>query len=292
MVVRIFAPAKVNLHLAVGPAADDGYHEVTTVLQALAFGDTVTITPGTAFDFACTPDLGLKPEDNLACRAAMAMAAAFNRPLDVSIAVDKRVPSGAGLGGGSADAAAVILGLARLWGIEEPDAALAKVACGLGADVPFFLTGGAALYRGRGDVLERTLEPLQASLVVVKPAESVPTGQAYAAFDLLGPSASPEPDALISALGSGDLREVTRHLYNNMTPASVGLVPGISGALRLVSENHGVVGAAMAGSGSAVFGICRRPADASACAEEARRAGLWAVATRSHHAGCVVETTA
>jgi len=291
MVVRIFAPAKVNLHLAVGPAADDGYHEVTTVLQALAFGDTVTITPDTAFGFACTPNLGLKPDDNLACRAAMAMAAAFDRPLNVSIAVDKRVPSGAGLGGGSADAAAVILGLAKLWRIEE-DAALAKVARGLGVDVSFFLTGGAALYRGRGDVLERILEPLQASLVVVKPAEPVPTGQAYAAFDLLDPSAPPEPDALISALGSGDLREVARHLYNNMTPASVGLVPSINGALRLVSESHGVVGAALAGSGSAVFGICRRPADASACAEEARRAGLWAVATRAHHAGCVVEAAA
>ncbi len=290
--MRIFAPAKVNLHLAVGSAADDGYHEVTTVLQALAFGDTVTITPGTAFGFACTPDLGLKPEDNLACRAAKAMAAAFDRSLDVAIALDKRVPSGAGLGGGSADAAAVILGLAKLWGIEESDAALAKVARGLGADVPFFLMGGAALYRGRGDVLERILEPLQASLVVVKPAEPVPTGQAYAAFDLLGSSAPPEPDALISALGSGDLREVGRNLYNNLTPASVGLVPAIGGALRLVWESHGVVGAALAGSGSAVFGICRRPADARACAEESRRAGLWAVATRAHHAGCVVETTA
>lgn len=285
MRMRVFAPAKVNLHLAVGDVRADGYHDVTTVLHALAFGDTVVIEPGSSFGFACTPDLGLRPEDNLACKAATEMAAWFDRPLDVSIAVEKRMPAGAGLGGASSDAAATILGLARLWGIDAGDELLVDIARSLGADVPFFLTGGAALYSGRGDVLERTLPALDAPFVLVKPAEAVATGSAYAAFDGIERQQPPTPSALIAALEREDVRDVARHLYNNMTAASVGIVPGIAGALRLVAEAHGVFGSAMAGSGSAVFGICETDADAGRCAQAAREAGLWAMATRTSRSG-------
>lgn len=283
--MRIFAPAKVNLHLAVGEVRDDGYHAVTTVLHALAFGDTVVIEPGSSFGFACTPDLGLRAEDNLACRAATAMAARFGRPLDVHISVEKHVPAGAGLGGASADAAATIAGLARLWHLDPGDPGIYETARSLGADVPFFLTGGAALFTGRGDVLERSLAPLDVPVVLVKPAEAISTGEAYAAFDRLEPSAAPDPSALLDALERADVRDVARRLYNNMTAAAVGIVPGVAGALRLVAESRGVLGSAVAGSGSAVFGICETGADASRCAEAAKDAGLWSVATRTGSSG-------
>lgn len=289
MALRILAPAKVNLHLAVGEKADDGYHAVSTVLQTLALGDTVTIRPATEFGFTCAPDLGLTREDNLACRAAMAMTERFALPLNVAVSVEKRVPHGAGLGGASADAAATIVGLAQLWEVAHEAEALNEVARSLGADVPFFLTGGAALYGERGDVLERVLPWLDAPVVLAKPPELVPTAQAYAAFDLLEVSAAPTVVGLESALAAGDAAAVARHLYNNMTAASVGLVPGIAGALRLLSESPGVLGAAMAGSGSAAFGICGSAHAAERAAEAARNAGLWAVATHTHSAGCVVE---
>ncbi|MRR11703.1 4-(cytidine 5'-diphospho)-2-C-methyl-D-erythritol kinase [bacterium] len=286
MAMRIFAPAKVNLHLAVGDARSDGYHSVVTVLQALAFGDTVRIERDSEFGFACTPDLGLRPEDNLACRAARAMAERFERPLDVAIRVEKVIPAGAGLGGASSDAAATICGLAAVWGIDPRAPEITEVARSLGADVPFFLTGGAALYGGRGDQFERTVPTLHAPMVLVKPAEPVNTGEAYAAFDRTHRQAAPAPSALIAALERGSAAEVARHLYNNMTEASTGLVPGIAGALRLVAESPGILGAAMAGSGSAVFGICASEADALRCAADARAAGFWSEAANTHSGGC------
>ncbi len=282
------APAKVNLHLAVGATGPDGYHAVETILQALALHDEVVLSGG-APSFRCEPNLGLSAEDNLAWRAALAMAAEFVRPLDVAVSVEKRIPSGAGLGGASADAAAVIVGLAAHWGIDRSDVRLGVVARSLGADVPFFLEGGAALFTGRGDVLERRMRALDAPVVVVKPAEAVPTARAYEAFDRLRPVSSPGTTGLVQALDEGDTRAVARHLHNAMTASSAGLVPAIGEALELVGSAPGVLGATMAGSGSAVFGICADEQAASACAAHARAQGYWSVVTRSHPAGCEIE---
>lgn len=286
--LSIFAPAKVNLHLAVGPVAPDGYHPVETVLQALALGDRITITEAESPVFGCDPSLGLAPAENLAWRAAEAMSDAFGRPLRVEVSVDKRVPHGAGLGGASSDAAAVIVGLAVLWGVGD-DERLAEVGRSLGSDVPFFLTGGAALYRGRGDVLVRPVRPLDAAVVVVKPEEPVPTAAAYAAFDLRPVEMPATPDRLLAALDSGDVPGVAGSLFNAMTESSSGLVPAIAGALALVREHPGVLGAAMAGSGSAVFGVCDTDRAAEECAAAARLAGLWSASTRCLPAKCTIE---
>lgn len=286
--LRIFAPAKVNLHLAVAAPGSDGYHPVETVLQALAFGDTVTIEPGGP-TFCCSPDLGLPADENLAWRAAQAMSEAFGQPLNVAITVDKRVPAGAGLGGASADAAAVIVGLAELWGLDAGSEPLAAVARTLGADVAFFLEGGAALFTGRGDILARRLPSLAAPVVLVKPNEPVATPAAYAAFDALGVPAPESAGPLVAALESGDTHSVASRLHNAMTASSARLVPAITNALTLVRNCPGVLGAAMAGSGSAVFGVCEDDASAAACAERASSAGFWAIATRTHGNGCLVE---
>lgn len=288
MRLRVFAPAKVNLHLAVGATGPDGYHRVETVLQALHFGDLVTIGAGGP-SFLCEPDLGLPAAGNLAWRAAMAMAQRFERPLDVAIEVEKRIPSGAGLGGASADAAAVIVGLAAFWGIERADVRLSVVARSLGADVPFFLEGGAALFGGRGDVLTRRLKPLDAPVVVVKPAEPVPTARAYEEFDRLGAIEPVSVEGIAGALDSRDVAAVASVLHNSMTDSSVRLVPQIREALEFVRSSDGVLGAAMAGSGSAVFGICADDYSAEGCAARARSSGLWGTATRTYAGGCTIE---
>ena len=287
--LRVRAPAKVNLHLDVGAVRADGYHDVVTVLQALAFGDTVTITPSSRFTFSCTPDLGLPAEQNLAYRAAQAMAARYGRSLQVSVAVEKRIPAGAGLGGASTDAAAVSAGLATLWGVDHADPGLTDVARSLGADVPFFLTGGAALFTGRGDVLVRRLRPLAASMVLARPDAPVPTAEAYRAFDALPEQGPVGPDRVIDALEAHGVREVACALHNNMTAAAVSLVPEIAVALEVLRSSPGVLGSSVAGSGSCVFGICEDAAAAERSARSARAAGLWAVATSTSPDGCVVE---
>lgn len=287
--LRIHAPAKVNLHLAVGSARPDGYHELATVFQALSFGDTVTITPAPAFSFSCVPDLGLAGSANLAYQAACEMSARFGWPLGYSIAIEKRIPAGGGLGGASTDAAAVVEGLATLWGLDVAGPEVVDLARALGADVPFFFEGGAALFTGRGDVLERPLRSLDAPIVLVKPAEPIGTGAAYIAFDAAPAAAAPPVDRLAAALQAGDTEAVASLLYNNMTEASIGLVPEVGTVLALVGGAPGVVGAAMAGSGSTVFGLCVDEAAAEAAAGIARAAGFWSVATRSVDHGCVVE---
>ncbi|MHB1017852.1 MAG: 4-(cytidine 5'-diphospho)-2-C-methyl-D-erythritol kinase [Coriobacteriia bacterium] len=287
--LRVSAPAKVNLHLAVGLPGDDGYHPVETVMHTLELADEVTILSAANFEFSCSVDLGIPPESNLAYRAARAMEQRFGRPLDVAISVEKRIPSGAGLGGASADAAAVIAGLAALWEIDAGEPALREVARELGADVSFFLVGGAARLTGRGDIVAYALPPLDAPLAVVRPGEPVPTVIAYRAFDDLAPVVGPDPVVLEDAMRSGDVSAVAGALYNAMAPSSVGLVPAIADARSLVCSATGVLGAAMSGSGSAVFGIFDDPEHATQCAERAEEAGFWAAATRFSPRGCVVE---
>jgi 4-diphosphocytidyl-2-C-methyl-D-erythritol kinase len=279
----------MNLHLAVGSLRPDGYHDVTTVFQALEFGDTITILDASAFSFSCSADVGVPREANLAYRAAVAMAERFDRALDVSIAVEKRIPAGAGLAGASTDAAAVIEGLAVRWGLDSADPAVLDVARTLGADVPFFFEGGAALFSGRGDVFDRRLRPLDAWIVLVKPAEPVSTAAAYAAFDAMPPGSSPSVEPLCELLDAGDAPGVARLLFNNMTDASTGLVPAVGVALDLVNAADGVMGAAVAGSGSAVFGICVDLPAAQRVAAVARRFGLWSEVTSASERGCVLE---
>jgi 4-diphosphocytidyl-2-C-methyl-D-erythritol kinase len=288
MTLVIRAPAKVNLHLAVGPTRPDGYHELVTVFQSLELSDVITLTSGSP-SFSCTPDLGLPPHENLAHRAALAMAERFGRPLGVSVRIEKSIPSGAGLGGASTDAAGVVCGLAEWWGIPRTDTAVVEVARSLGADVPFFLEGGAALYTGRGDVLERRLRSLDAPIVLVKPPLPVSTAAAYIAFDRRPVPMGPYPAPLLDALSAADVDGVAAALHNTMTHASIELVPQVGEALALVTAAPGVLGAAVAGSGSTVFGICADADATTALAGRARAAGYWSVATRSAVHGCVVE---
>ncbi len=279
--VRVVAPAKVNLYLAVGARRTDGYHDVTTVLAALDLADTLTLVQADGLSFTCAPDLGIPMEENLVVQAVRATAAHVGREPLVAVHLDKRIPHGAGLGGGSSDAAAAIVGLVRLWDLDIKDEALDALAASLGSDVPFFLRGGVALFDGRGDRFVRELPCAGLDIVLVRPDEPVPTGAAYAAFDRILQPPPPGVEALLGALERGVLAEVAAALYNNMTEASCGLVASVGDTLAWMRAVPGVVGAAMAGSGSTVFGVCMSPDDAQACADLARERGWWSMATRT-----------
>lgn len=286
--LQVAAPAKVNLYLVVGDRRSDGYHDVTTVLQTLELHDTIRIVPDRPLDVVCEPGLGVTADANLAAVAARALASAVGREPDVALHIEKRIPAGGGLGGGSADAAAVLVGLAELWGLPADHPSLSASARAVGADVPFFLAGGTALLGGRGDVVLRTLPTPELDVVLVNPGVPVPTGAAYAAFDRQLRVVAPPPDAIVAALKSGSSRAVSAALYNNMTEAAVGLAAEVGDAVALLQAEPGVLGRAVAGSGSTVFGVLdgREAAERAGQAMSAR--GWWATATRTTSAGASV----
>lgn len=290
--LRVIAPAKVNLHLSVGSLRPDGYHDLTSVFHALELADELVIAPSDLLRVVCDTDLGIDPVDNLVYRAADAMSAAFETPASFQIALHKHIPHGAGMGGGSSDAAAVILGLATLWGVDPRDQRCLKVARDLGADVAFFLCEtGAALMTGRGDTVGAELPPLAGMPVVVLcPPSRVSTPMAYRRFDA-DPVPGRSADVMVEALKEGDRAMVVRSLFNNLAPAAVSLAPQIADALDWLVAGDGVLGAAVSGSGSAVYALC---ADEAAAEMLAGRALVdtpwWAVRTALGPQGVHVKT--
>lgn len=278
--MRVAAPAKVNLFLGVGDRLSDGYHAVTTVLHALEFGDEVSIEPHACLELHCDTDLGVSPEDNLAYRAAVAFGEAVGRVPEVRITLHKVVPHGAGLGGGSSDAAAVIAGLSHLWGLLGDERALG-VAASLGADVPFFLTSSpAALMTGRGDVLSRSLGGMPGlPVVLVRPPVSVSTAAVYRAFDS-SPVVPGDPACVLDALEAGDPGALAGCLANNLEKAAAVVAPEVLTVRSWLQAALGVRGSLLAGSGSATFALCEDDEVALRIADAAQENGWWARATR------------
>jgi 4-diphosphocytidyl-2-C-methyl-D-erythritol kinase len=254
-VLTLRAYAKVNLDLRVLGLLPDGYHEVRTVLQSLRLHDTLTFS-ATRGPFVITCDDPAIPTDarNLIWRAAeiLGHAAAPRRavPSGVSVHVTKRIPAQAGLGGGSADAAATLLALTRLWRLDLDVIDLASLGARLGADVPFFLAGGTALGAGRGDDVSPLTEPPPSSVVLAMPPFGVSTPDAYRWFDQDGPRRP--------ARGRGPALPSwpawAAELRNDLEPPVIRRHPGVGRLVRTL-KGLGADHAAMSGSGSAVFGV-------------------------------------
>lgn len=285
--LTVVAPAKINLYLGVGGLRPDGYHSVTTVMHTLELADVVRIMDADELSVTTSVDLGIAEEDNLAYRAATTFAEQFDHPVRAVIEIEKRIPSQAGLGGGSSDASAVLAGLARLHDVAPDDPRLVRAARSIGADCPFLLVGGCAVMRGRGDEYARKLPVLSADIVLVRPDGAVPTGEAYRVFD-----ADPRPSADIRRVTDTvcfrDLPALGAALANNLTNASASLVPDIAEALVWVGGQAGVLGSLMAGSGSAVFALCDSAQAAEKIASDAAAQGWWTAATRTSPAGAHV----
>jgi 4-diphosphocytidyl-2-C-methyl-D-erythritol kinase len=283
--LTITAPAKVNLFLGIGAVRPDGHHDLKSIFQTLELHDTVHLTPADDLTLTCDEDLGIPAEHNLAFCAARAFSEVFEVDVLIDIAIEKRVPPGAGLAGGSSDAAAVLTGLAHWANLQLDDARLHRVARSLGADVPFFLYGGAALMHGRGDELVRHLPNVRFDVALIKPDVPVSTAAAYRAFD-----ADPQPlgdlRGVADALRVGpDVVALGASLSNNMTTASVSLVPEVGEALEWMKAQDGVLGALVAGSGSSVFAVCGDAACAQRIAADAAARGLWSAATATRSTG-------
>lgn len=170
--IRLFAPAKINLSLEVIGKRDDGFHEVRTVLQAISLADELTFEPADELTLAVEPAWAVPVEGNLVMRAAEQLRAVVGTGVGAAITLRKRIPVAAGLGGGSSDAAAALLGLRSLWGAPVADEVIYRIASRLGSDVPFFIRGGTAIGSGKGDALEMLPLPVERYAVVVTPAEA------------------------------------------------------------------------------------------------------------------------
>ncbi len=196
------AYAKINLGLDVLGKRADGYHEVRMVMQSISLADTVVLEEHSGL--SVLTGLSDLPGDasNLAYKAAMLMAQRFGRKPDVKITLDKKIFMAAGLAGGSADAAAVLRGLNRMWQLGLEIKELERLAAEIGSDVPFCIAGGTALAEGRGEVLTPLPEPEETALVLAKPKIAVSTAWVYGEYDALENPPRPDIDALLAALNS------------------------------------------------------------------------------------------
>jgi 4-diphosphocytidyl-2-C-methyl-D-erythritol kinase len=270
--------AKVNLTLEVLGKRADGYHEIATVMQAVDLSDRITLDD--ADDLELRSSVSDVPTDsrNLALRAAAALREAAGFRGGVRITLDKRIPVAAGLGGGSSNAAGVLVGLNRLWRLRWPLERLDEVAATLGSDVPFFLRGGAAVATGRGE----KVEPLRArslALVLVNPKFSASTAEMYGRLTPAMYSDGGATKVLVGSLGRSAAR-VAASLYNGMEAAAAGVFPQIA-QMRAALLAAGALGALMSGSGPTVFGVARSYEQARQIRARVARGSweCWAVRT-------------
>jgi len=284
--VRLPAPAKVNLGLRLLERRSDGYHGIETFFHTLAWGDVVTLEPGEgiALELVVAPDAphrdGLSrvpaDRDNLAWRAAAALMDALDLP-GVRIRLEKRVPPGSGLGGGSSDAAAVLRGLPVLYGVSPPADLLARLALGLGADVPFFLVGGCALATGVGEHLE-PLEPAAGTPVVLAlPEAPALTAAAYRAANYTLTRSPLYPQYRKSHKGIREILSRER-LVNDLQAAVLPDRPDITALIETMRSTDAFF-ISMSGSGSAVFGLYEGPDQAEAATRTLTAAGTTSVLT-------------
>lgn len=253
--VRVRVPAKVNLALCVGAADDTGYHELGTVFQALSLWDEITVEPAPAGVFRVAfrgEGAAFLPTDdtNLAIRAARALAHHSGvKDAGCVMVIRKRIPVAGGMAGGSADAAAVLVGCNQLWGSPAQPSQLRDVATQLGADVPFLLTGGTAIGTGRGDIIEplETRGTYHWTLALSHTGLSTPA--VFREFDRTAEPAAPVvPQALLDALAAGDVPAVGKHLVNDLADAAIRLQPTLGSTLQ-IGLDAGALGAVVSGSG-------------------------------------------
>jgi 4-diphosphocytidyl-2-C-methyl-D-erythritol kinase len=266
------AYAKINWSLDITGVREDGYHYMDMLMQPVSLADEITLTPA--------PSLGISTsgwphsradESNLAYRAAKALKEASGYSAGASVHVHKRIPVGAGMGGGSADAAAVLIGLNRLWNTGLSAAELERIGLTLGADVPFCLTRGTALSEGIGEVLTPLKKLPVCPIVLAKPAVSVSTKFVYQNLHVndLPAEAHPDVDSVITALEKQDVNEVAVNMGNILETVTCKKYPEIE-LIKDAIKELGAVNAIMSGSGPTVFGIFSDVAEAKKCYEALR----------------------
>lgn len=265
---RAISPSKVNLFLRVGPLREDGFHPLVTWMCTTGLADEISILPATGSDRVTCTDPGIPLDDsNLALRACRAVRGA--RPgltfPPVHIHIEKQIPAGAGLGGGSSNAATVLKLLDAAWNLRLSPQELLAMAGGLGSDVPFFLFQPSALCRGRGEIVQMHPKPLVRGIVLILPGLHVSTPAVYHEFDRRCTPADLS-GVLQQEWELRDPGELAR-LQNDLEPAAFAICPELA-HLQALAEKCANRPVRMTGSGSALFALAASPREASELAQE------------------------
>lgn len=249
--------AKLNLTLDVLGKREDGYHDLQSVMQTISIRDDVEIDVGTGkpWKLLCSVEGIPTDERNLAWKAAKIYCDTLGKDPDgIEIRITKRIPSGAGMGGGSADAAAVLRALNRHYGEPLSILALAELGAQVGSDVPFCTLCGTAMVEGRGERLRKLPDMPDCVFVVCKPGFSVSTPELYQKIDEVAIAKRPDNSAMESALLAGDLGKVAENVFNVFDPVVTSDHLELN-YIKSIFNSYGAVGFQMTGSGSAVFAI-------------------------------------
>ena len=270
--VVINGNAKINLTLDILGKREDGYHEVSMVMQSIGLHDTLEMERR-AGDILLEIDVpGLEADErNLAWRAADLIMRRFHLEDGVHIRLTKRIPIAAGLAGGSADAAAVLRGMNELYGLGLDGRKLCELGAQLGSDIPFCIMGGTMLTTGRGEVLTRLPDLPEMSVVLAKPRISVSTAWAYQTYDAQGAEQHPDNEAVQDALRAGDAAAVAKRLCNVLESVTMKTHEIISVYKEMMVE-QGALASMMSGSGPTVFALAASETQAEKIAAFMRRA--------------------
>lgn len=267
--ITLKAPAKINFTLDVLGKRPDGYHELSSVMQSVSLYDTLTIrkTEGEAVKLTVRDEAGRPlteadgmPLDkrNLTVKAALRLSEYAGKPLGCEIELTKAIPSAAGMAGGSTDAAAVLIGLNKLYELDLSEETLSEIAARIGADVPFCVAGGTCLCEGIGEILTRLPSLGGIDLVLVKPNVDVPTKEIFTKLDALSEVSHPDTKKLVKWATEKenftDFTQLCGMIGNTLEDVTIPLHPVIS-ELKDALLKNGAKGALMSGSGPTVFGV-------------------------------------
>ena len=251
--LKVTARAKINWALDILGLLDNGYHRMDILTSSVSLADELYLKPHSSLTLAIEGNSAISAEDNLVLHAANALREKAGYTGGAEITLHKHIPLGAGLGGGSADAAATLVGLSRLWRLDLPKDTLHSLASSLGADVAFFLTGGFARIGGFGEEIT-PLPPLEdIPLVILQPCGPQSSGEAFQLYDLLETISHPDISAAQAALLNVDFKTLTKAAGNVLQQAIQPRTPQIAEALAAL-DACGAAFTTMTGSGSAVFG--------------------------------------
>ncbi len=293
--VVVHAPAKLNLFFEVLAKRSDGFHEIETLMCPIDLFDTLHFqeNPSGRLEFECRLAFGVGGpggrgfgglpggSDNLVVRAVELVRRRANVERGAKLRLIKRIPAAAGLGGGSSDAAAALVAANDGWGLGRSPDELLRWAAELGSDVPFFLAGGAAVCRGRGEQVTKVAGLKGLHFVVVRPPEGLATAAVYGVCQ--APAAPQSAASVVDAWQSADWSEVGRRLLNRLQPAAARLSPWIR-RLEVEFSRLDFLGHGMSGSGTSYFGLCRHARHARRSARRLEARGLGVVfALRSCH---------
>lgn len=277
--ITLKANAKINLTLDILGKRSDGYHEIETIMQSVSLCDTVAITKSKNIELKCSIPR-LSGEDNLAYKAAELFFNTTGLKCGAVINIEKRIPLAAGLAGGSADAAAVLVGLDTIYETNFGEEKLCEMGLKLGADVPFCIIGGTMLAKGVGEKLNEVPSMPDCSIVIAKTGKKPSTGELYAQYDRCQPKKRPDTEKMLNALKTKSVRDAASNLCNvfeEITPKCL--------SLKQKMVEYGAVGTSLSGSGPSVFGIFLNENDALKCVGNL---GVEAFISKPKQNGCEI----